>query len=50
MFIGVFDIIFTITKASNLDYSKRKVDVGIDFTDWRYYGKKDDEELFMPDG
>jgi len=38
MFIEIFDLIFKMSKRSNL-FGGRKVDVAIDYTDWFYYGK-----------
>ena len=38
MFIEIFDLIYKMSKRSNL-LSGRKLDVAVDFTDWFYYGK-----------
>ncbi len=41
MFVKVFEVVYKIAKKANV-FQKRKVDVAIDFTDWFYYGDKND--------
>lgn len=40
MFLKAFEIIYKIAKTANM--FPRKVDVAIDYTDWYYYGNKND--------